>query len=139
MLDYALKDSTRKKMAREPRAVQIAISKIANEKFGSPHDPQGIGKYEGGVRVNNREICIRKNNVSDDWKRYSLDPTPEEQAVIDAITQISETIEKNGLKSIRPYFNEQFYMADPLRSMLDVGGPQKPSRWDRLLKLLPWR
>ena len=139
MLNYTLTESTRKKMAREHRAVQIAISKIANENFGSPHDPGGIGKYQGGVKVNFREIYIAKNVVMDDWKRHVEHPTPEEIAVVEAVAKVAASIEKNGLKSIRPYFNEQFYMADPLRSMLDVGGPQKTSCWDFLLKLLPWR
>jgi len=119
MLHYQIKDSTRQEMAREHRIVQIAISTIANESFGGGIKPKGIGKYQGGVCVNNREICIQKTNVMDDWQRTTA-PTPEEFAVVEAIEKIADSIEKNGLDSIRHYANDQLHMADPLRSMFDL-------------------
>lgn len=115
MLEYTLSAKTRAKMAKEHRAVQTAISSIANQSFRNPGPPDGIGKYEGGVRVNGREICIRKNNVMDDWTRAITSVTPEERAVVNAIGIVAAQVEQEGIQSIRPYgFCRS---GDPLRAM----------------------
>lgn len=117
MAEFTLKDSTRRRMAREHRAVQIAISSIANLAFGSPHGPCGIGQYQGGVRVNGREITLRKNHANDEYNR-GRDDTPEELAVVAAIHQIADVIELQGIGAIKLYKHIPCDMKDQLRSML---------------------
>jgi hypothetical protein len=119
-MQFPLEESMRSLMATEHRAVQTAISAIANAKFGNPHPPQGIGKYQGGVLVNGREICLREHWANDDRIRQPTCDTPEEIAVVTAIAAIVSIIENNGITAIKSYENSQYRMRDPLRSMLHV-------------------
>ena len=80
MLEYELSETTRQKMAANPADVKAAIATIANQVFDHKGPVEGIGKYQGGVRVNNREIVMRASNVMDD-RRRSVDTTPEENAL----------------------------------------------------------
>lgn len=116
MLDYTLKDEIRAEMAQAHRTVQIAISAIANQSFGCQDDPDGIGKYQGGVKVNGQEICIRKFHVMDDWKRSVDVATPEEQATVVAIEAVAQLVEAGGLAALAPYEGRPSDW-DPLRSM----------------------
>ncbi|MDB5492474.1 MAG: hypothetical protein JWO78_2323 [Micavibrio sp.] len=133
MQSYKLSPAIRKKMAEDEPAVKSAIAKIANAEFGIFGDTDGIGKYEGGVLVNTREIAIKTNCVMDDWRRC-IDPTPEEVAVVKAIDKVAAIIrgEKNilrrimnavreepqGIRKVRALYGE-CTSHDPLRSLLE--------------------
>lgn len=102
------------------RSVQVAIALIANEKAGNKNIGRylGIGKYEGGVKVNGSEICIRHNSVADDWIRYNNDPKPNEQFTVDAINEVVEQITKNGIEWLQQYTDKilDYSLSDPLNS-----------------------
>jgi hypothetical protein len=83
-MTYTLTAEDRAALAQHHRSVQAAIAVLANRKLGVAAPPEGIGKWEGGVRVNGREIAIHAGNVQDDWRR-SREPRPEERAVVAAI------------------------------------------------------
>ncbi len=118
MLEYELSETTRQKMAANPAAVKAAIATIANQVFDHKGPVEGIGKYQGGVRVNNREIVIRACNVMDDWRR-SVDTTPEERAVVNAIAHVALLIEEVGIDSVVQKYGE-CHRGDPLRSFLNL-------------------
>lgn len=107
-------------MAPHARLIQGAIAMLAHEAMGKQiADPKGIGKHEGGVVVNGREIAIKHGYVTDDWNRQK-DATPEETAVVTAITQVRELWNTGGgdagiLGRFKPSSE-----GDPLRDLLGV-------------------
>jgi len=126
MYEFSLDKSILSKMSENPRGVQTAICIIANLQFDPsfyhPFEPKlsrplGIGKYQGGVTVNGRQICIRERNVMDDWKR-SAEDTPEERAVVDAIYLVAEIVEQDGAQSLSITYGDQITY-DPLRSFFE--------------------
>ncbi|MDD3371084.1 MAG: hypothetical protein PHE27_04575 [Alphaproteobacteria bacterium] len=109
------------------RAFQIAVAEIANRKMGIAQNmPQGIFKYEGGVLVNQKEIVIYAEIVREDSLRRhqeieSNDPTPEENATAEAITELSEAFEKSGISTLLPFLPKaHIFMGDPLRRLFDL-------------------
>lgn len=106
MKEYDLSEKIREEMAKDEPAVKAALCIIANQSFDTRSErPQGIFKFEGGIRVNMREIAIHRTGVIDDWRR-SAEPTTEEQAVADAIGEVASIIEKQGITSVRKKFGE---------------------------------
>lgn len=106
-------------MAQDEPAVKSALCKIANANFETANDPaQGIGKYEGGIRVNNLEIAIKTNFIAEDWKRERI-TIPEETAVLDAITEVAALIQKSGIGAVREQYGECHY-GDPLRCLVGM-------------------
>lgn len=123
MLNFSLGKSALKKMSAEPKLVQAAICVIANQQFDPNFsNPQAIGKCEGGVRVNNQEICIRRDNVMDDWAFVTHGSTPEEEAVVYAITKVAELVKDEGVKTLNTYVEKsavQKMVGNPLRSFFE--------------------
>jgi hypothetical protein len=110
---------------------QALLAFTANKILGADTSRiRGIGKYEGGVTVNNCEIYISRNVLMDDWKR-TAEPTPEEKATADAMEIIIAKIDpSNPHEGLRRHQNdigmpdqqmELFlvnpYACDPLRSL----------------------
>jgi hypothetical protein len=111
-------------MAAHGRLIQGAIAMIAHEVMGKQiAEPEGIGKYEGGVIVNGREIAIKHGYVTDDWNRQR-EATPEETAVVHAIAQvrqmweIGEHTEQGGATMLSRF--KPARVGDPLRQLLDL-------------------
>ncbi len=119
MHTYHLPKKIRETMAQNEPAVKAALSKIANKEFGIQGLPQGIGKYEGGIKVNNREIAIRHNYVMDDWHKTQRQ-TPEETAVVKAIEEVKSIILRHGIKAVKARYGE-CTLGDPLRDL--IAGP----------------
>lgn len=101
MLQYTLPENIRAAIAEDEPAVKAALCIIANQNFATKdHPPQGIGKYEGGIKVNGKEIAIRGNYVIADWKR-PREPIAEEQAVVGAITKVADIIQRQGVATLK--------------------------------------
>jgi hypothetical protein len=119
MQKYELSREMRKVMAQDPAAVKAALCVIANKGFstnGKP--PQGIFKAEGGIVVNNRPIVIHSKHVVDDYR--SVDgATPEEQAVVDAITEVAGIVNSKGVKALRVDYG-QCITGNSLQSFLGL-------------------
>ena len=97
MLTFKISDKDRKRLEPIHRRFQAGISALANKKVGAvaPDDRvDGIFKCEGGVCVNNREICIKEETVRDDWRRSGDTPFPEEVAVVEAMLELVERVKK---------------------------------------------
>jgi len=114
-VNYELPREVRIKMQQDEPAVKAAIARIANEKFGITTPPRGIGKYEGGVRVNNLEIAIKDSYVMEDWRR-SGKPLPEEQAVVDAINLVGAIVQASGTSKLVEKYG-RCDVGDPLRCL----------------------
>ena len=116
MIRYELADSDRTLMKPYSRVVQAAIAIEANKLMGILNvRPQAIGKYEGGVIVNNCEICIKYDFLCDDWKRTNLNnPTPEEIATVKAIDIVARLC-RFDVSELSKY--EKIFGGDSLRSM----------------------
>ena len=131
MARFEISQKARELMAKDEKRLKTAIVKIAHEFWA--HDknrdkkllesnfsytrPSGISKYQGGVRINEYELCITRNHVCEDWKRNGVDGKDEEVATAKAIEFIAETLE-----DINPDFLQQYqecYVGDPLRSLLE--------------------
>jgi hypothetical protein len=86
MQRYTLDNNVRIALAPYHREFQAAVAVIANRTLGVEiENPQGIGKYEGGVVVRNAqgrvsEIAIKSDFVVEDWRRKS-ETIPEETEV----------------------------------------------------------
>lgn len=119
---YTMDPGLRAAMAPHHRTVQTAIAVLASQQMGVPVDPLiGIGKYQGGVRVNEREICIRQGSVTDDWKRKHDGGTPEEHAVAAAIGRVESLYQLGGLTALRGVvLGVEDARTDPLRSMFEA-------------------
>lgn len=81
--------------ALEPyhKQFQGIVAFTANKTLGAKATPiKAIGKAEGGVTVNNCEICIKADYCFDDFrpgaKNSSLPPSPEEEATATAIEHV---------------------------------------------------
>lgn len=77
------------------RAFQATIAHRANEALGLAHPPQGIGRYQGGVMINGRQLVINPDNVAQSWSGTSA-PTREEIAVADAIMSVVQDFRRLG-------------------------------------------
>lgn len=120
MKHYFLNRAVRDAMGTNEPAVKAAIAIIANNAFNIAAEPEGIWKREGGVRVNGRQIAIKKDIVIDDFGPHTLDETAEEKATVDAIMAIAEKIEKYGIEPVRTTYGE-CTIGDPLRCL--IAGP----------------
>ncbi|MFP4313053.1 MAG: hypothetical protein ACLFR0_01890 [Alphaproteobacteria bacterium] len=118
-VNYDLSDNIRKMMAQDEPAVKSALCKIANASFETANEePCGIGKYEGGIRVNRREIVIKANFIAEDWQRKRV-IIPEETAVLHAIQEVAYLLEKHGIKAVRERYGE-CHIGDPLRCLTGI-------------------
>lgn len=103
MQSFSLSNNERRALAKYHREFQAAIAVIANRSLGfAVTQPEGIGKYEGGVRVNFLEIVIYSDAVAEDWKR-SGKIIPEEVAVANAIRTIADDFKVRGAMVFEPY------------------------------------
>lgn len=118
MLKYELSDKLRRAMAKDEPAVKAALCAIANARFGKSGTASGIGKFEGGVRVNGREIVIKEGLVADDWNRSGAS-APEELAVVEAIAEVGHLVRKKGIAAVRATYGE-CRTGDPLRGLLKL-------------------
>lgn len=59
----------------------------------TPSNICGIGKFEGGITVNNREIVIYRDSVRDDFGMPGSETNPEEIATIKAIEKFQNEID----------------------------------------------
>lgn len=118
--NYSLSDKIRQQMAQDEPAVKAALCKIANANFATANDPpMGIGKFEGGIKVNKKEIAIKGNFVAEDWARLP-ETIPEELATVAAIKEIADLIKKRGIQAVRDKYGECHY-GDPLRCLTGLG------------------
>jgi hypothetical protein len=120
VLEYDLEPKIRAEMAQDEPAVKAALCKIANSSFATAdQQPEGIFKFEGGVRVNNKNILIKGAFVRA-ASRLGIDETPtaEEIAVVDAIKQVASIIETNGIAAVREQYGE-CKKGDPLRDLME--------------------
>ena len=115
MLRYQLSQAVREAIAQDEPAVKAALSEIANEGFGTAGNPKGISKAQGGIVVNGKPIVISSNKVYNDFTR-SATVVPEEQAVIDAISQVASIVEAEGVAKLREEYGE-CRKGDPLRHL----------------------
>ncbi len=119
MQKYELSREMRKAMAKDPAAVKAALCVIANRQFSTAQDlPRGISKYEGGILVNKKPIVIQRDYVEDDDRSVNV-PTPEERAVVHAITEVAEIVKSRGVKALRADYGECIY-GNPLKYLLDL-------------------
>ena len=118
MLRYDLTDEDRAALGPHHRRVQAAIAVIANLNRGIDAEPEGIGKYEGGVKVDKCEIAIFANHVQDDWQKQA-EPSLEEDAVVCAIRTVVGIFRRDGADGLRKFALPRD--GDPLRSMLRLG------------------
>ena len=118
MISYELDQSIRELMVSNPIRVQSAISFLAAQETGNEPARSGIYKYEGGVKVGKREICIRVDGVQDDWSRYNIEPTKEEESVVAAIGAVATILKNEGPDGLDVF--PLLHGGDPLRSMLDL-------------------
>jgi len=117
MRDFLIHKETKELFKQDLRRVQSAIASLANQKFGK-EGIEGINKSEGGVRVNGCEIAIHKDYVVDDFGvRGRNPPTPEEDAVGEAIEKIARDVEANGIECLSCY--EPCNEGNPLRSLVE--------------------
>ncbi|MCB9978517.1 MAG: hypothetical protein H6862_02770 [Rhodospirillales bacterium] len=99
---------------------------LANEKLGARDiEPGGIFKYEGGVRVNGREIAIKGDYLLDDFGDRG-DPTSEERATLDSIMEIFGRAREEGTDFLeKEYAGPHYGLCDPLRSFFENAPPPK--------------
>lgn len=118
-IPYTMDPGLRAAMAPHHRLVQAAIAVLANKTLGvSPSDALGINKFEGGVSVNAREICIRQGNVADDFSAEQTGGSPEELAVASAIGRVECLYQHGGLTALRGIvLSARGTQGDPLRRM----------------------
>jgi len=103
MKRYSLSDKQRRSLAQHHREFQAAVAVFANRAVGVQTDmPQAIGKYEGGVKVNDLDIVIYANIVQEDWMRLKK-TLPEEIAVASAMEEVAKLFTKRGSKILEPY------------------------------------
>ncbi len=70
MLEYDLSQEDRIALRPFHRGVLALIEKRANELLGVEIDrPRGIYRAEGGVNVNNQQVCISYTYVKQDFQR----------------------------------------------------------------------
>lgn len=124
MVRFELDDATRLALLPHHRAFQATIAVMAHKLLDTPladDKPRGIGKYEGGVVVAGRELCIRANNVMDDWK-LATEPMREEQALAQAIGIVSRNFNQTGKSALlQP---PPSGLSDPLRSFFEPVMPK---------------
>jgi hypothetical protein len=122
--------------ALEPyhKQFQGIIAFTANKALGATTTPiRAIGKHEGGVTVNNCEICIKHDYCFDDFRPGATNsgnpPSPEEEATAKAIESVLSKLTPDnivpGLMQAQQdagltnedlnMFIQNPYMADPLR------------------------
>ena len=127
MVRFDIETSVRVLLLPVAREFQAAVQAVAQEGFGKPSGIDswkiGIGKYEGGVRVNGREIAIHRDWAGDDWKR-DIAPKPEEEAVVKALYSVSKGFVENGpewLAAKAAVFkdDQRIHYSDPLRSFFE--------------------
>lgn len=93
------------------RAAQLMIERHPNDVTDTRFE--GIFKYEGGVKINGKEIAIKKEWVIEDWGRPK-EEIPEEAAVIDAMTEVIELVKGGDQLE-----NEAEISGDALRSFFE--------------------
>src|SRR4051812_47559737 len=103
MVPFTISERIRQAMAPHHRQVQAALAVLANRRLGLETPPRGIGKFQGGIRVGEREIFIGPNAVADDWRRYNLDPSPEEEAAAWAVTEVARLFSRGGVQALREF------------------------------------
>ena len=122
MQEYTLSDATRRALAAHHREFQAAIAVVANRACGiETSNPEGIGRYEGGVKVRGREITVKHDFVSGGWTRDGK-TTAEEIAVANAIQTVAADFTKHGEAALEPYreMGQRMIMGDPLRAALGL-------------------
>jgi hypothetical protein len=135
MVPFDISERLREEMAPHHRAVQAAIAVLANRHLGIEARPEGIGKFQGGVRVAGRDICIGPNAVADDKKRYNDDPKKEEEAVALAIGVVAQRFSRDGADSLAEFGGIDslggpygLFLPDPLRAFFGFDGNDPPVR-----------
>lgn len=121
MIEYEIPADIRKALAPRHRDVQILITYFAN--LGMPGTQPyviGIPKYEGGVTVNGREICIKANSLYDDFNYNPMTVTKEEEAVVKAINRMVEEFLSDGEGVFTKYKIFTAVINDPLRDMFNL-------------------
>jgi len=107
-------------LAPHHREFQGTVAYVANKLMGNPGAPiKGIGKYQGGVLVNGREIGIYSEIVQDDWARV-FHTLPEETATANALKSVSGAFRTLGTKAF--YVPSTSILQDPLRSFFEPAG-----------------
>jgi hypothetical protein len=135
MVRFDIETSVRVLLLPVAREFQAAVQAAAQEGFGEPKGigawKIGIGKYEGGVRVNGREIAIHRDWAGDDWNR-DIAPKPEEEAVAMALGTVSKGFLENGpewLAAKAAVFQDdrRIHYSDPLRSFFELAVREQES------------
>ena len=140
MHEYELPNTLRIALAEHHRAFQAAVGVQANRYLGYDRQPNlAILKYEGGVRVGNREIVILADCVRDTGPNGARETRMEEIAVTTAIRAAAKEFYMRGPKALAPYAKiAQSLTGDPLREALpDCDAPKITARAvaGRLIKL----
>jgi hypothetical protein len=119
MKKYTLPPEDRLALAPFHREFQAAVAVLANRTVGvDVSRPEGIGKWEGGVKVNGLEIAIKDDYVAEDWKRTG-ETRPEEIAVAEAIETLAANFKTHGGTTFEQYRDVAKTMyGDPLRSAI---------------------
>lgn len=109
----------REALAPHHRAFQAAVAVLAARRLGvGPGVPEGIGKWEGGVRVNGREIVVFADKAEDNWRRYDPAPKPEEEAVAWAVGEAAARFARDGAAALAEF--GEVRRPDPLRSFFGL-------------------
>jgi hypothetical protein len=113
---YTLSQAMRDEFAKNEPAVKAALCVLANQRFLGTTKPEGIGKYEGGIVVNGREIAIKRDAVMDDWIGREERPTEEERVTAEAIETLARIVSQHGIDYIKKTYG-QCHSGDPLRAL----------------------
>lgn len=102
------------------REFQATVALVANTLMGRPGAAlQGIGKYQGGIIVNGREIAIYRETVQEDWTRSSR-TIPEETATANALHSVNGAFKTLGHRAF--HMPGTTNLRDPLRSFFEPAG-----------------
>jgi hypothetical protein len=112
MLTYSVPQPFLAETKPHHRAVQAAISVIANKKLGLNEEPRGISRAEGGVRVNRVNVKIKRTCVFAEGA--GAGPTREEQAVVEAIGKVVALWQQDQTEFLASFDLSGWVMGDPL-------------------------
>jgi hypothetical protein len=123
MVRFELDDATRLALLPHHRAFQATVARTANELMKWPDtEPQGIGKYQGGIFVAGRPICLFPGGAKDDISRYDDTPKREENAAAEAVRLVCLMFNQQGASVLEQPTPGN--LRDPLRSFFEPVMPK---------------
>ncbi len=123
MIAYDVPRHVRVLMCSRQAEVKAALCKIANAHMEMIHPAAGIAVHEGGVRVNGRDIVIRRHEIRDLANTEEDIVTAEENAVAEAVHKVSHIIQTQGIGALSGKYGA-CDTGEPLRGLVKTPPPR---------------